>query len=62
MSAPFPKPNGPLPSVIELTLIAWHALLANPQSGHRPWDAPAAAIEHAEHMHKALQAASRGSR
>lgn len=53
MTAPhIPKAE---PSLLELTLIAWHALLANPSNGHHSHSLPEQAVDHARWMQRALR-------
>ena len=43
------------PDLNELVLVAWHALLSNPNNGLNRFDAAQEAIEYAESMQRALQ-------
>lgn len=53
MSAPLPPPGEP--SLRDLVLIAWHALLANGYAGTSSHAAPQRAIEAARYMQRALR-------
>lgn len=54
MSAPLP-PVGTEPTLRDLVLIAWHALLSNGYAGVSSHQAPAQAIEAAKYMQRALR-------